>query len=182
MDQAVRVGDFVNLGDVQGTVVEVGLRSTRILTIDRTLVSLPNGQMATMRLETLSTRDKFLLRQLISLQYETTQAQLICVMESVRDLLGQHAAVDGASLRVRFIRFGPSSLEIEVFTYVLARDWNNFLEIQEQLLLSIRDVIERAGTGIAIPSQRLYVVADTVGQIVGQDSRESGVRAFVTPR
>jgi MscS family membrane protein len=181
-DQAVRVGDFVNLGDVQGTVVELGLRSTRILTVDRTLVSLPNGQMATMKLETLSTRDKFLLRQLISLQYETTQAQLLSVMDGIRDLMSSHAAVDSTSLRVRFIRFGPSALEIEVFTYVFARDWNNFLEIQEELLLKIRDVIERTGTGIAIPSQRLYVSADLPSQAIAQGSKASEISSVPNAR
>jgi len=73
---------------------------------------------------------------------------------------------------VRFIRFGPSALEIEVFTYVFTSDWNHFLEIQEELLLKIRDVIERMGTGIAIPSQRLYLVGDTFGQTIGQENRE----------
>jgi MscS family membrane protein len=169
-DQALRVGDSVNLGDVQGTVVEVGLRSTRILTMNRTLVSLPNGQMATMKLETVSTRDKFLFHHMIGLQYETSQAQLLSVMDGIRDVLRSHGAADSGSLRVRFISFGPSALEIEVFTYLFARDWNNFLEIQEELLLKIRDVIEGRGTGIAIPSQRLYVVGDTMDQTNGQES------------
>ena len=75
-DQAVRVGDTFKLVDDVGTVEEVGLRSTRIRTLDRTLVSVPNGQIANMSLETLSARDKFWFHPVIGLRYETTPVQL----------------------------------------------------------------------------------------------------------
>jgi MscS family membrane protein len=160
VDQAVHVGDFLNLGDIQGTVVEVGLRSTRIRTVDRTVVSLPNGQIANMRLETLSVRDKFLFHPVIGLRYETTSVQLHSFMAGVRSLLDEHANVDSISVRVRFVRFGASSLDVDIFTYVFAHDWNNFLEIQEELLFGIMDIVRKAGAAIALPSQSLYLAAD----------------------
>jgi len=156
-DDALRVGDFLNLGDVQGTVEDVGLRSTRIRTLDRTLVSLPNGQIATMRLETVSARDKFWFHPVIGLRYETTPIQLRSILVRIRDLLRNHPNVYPASLRVRFIRFGPSSLDVDIFAYAAADDWGNFLEIQEELLFGIIDIIHKAGTGIAFPSQTLYL-------------------------
>lgn len=180
-DQAVRVGDVVNLGDVQGTVVEVGLRSTRLRTVQRSLVSLPNGQMATMKLETLSARDKFLFQQLINLRYETTPVQLRSVTAGLHELLGGHVNVDSASVRVRFIRFGASSLEIEVFAYVFAGDWNNFLESQEELLHGIWNVVGRAGTTIALPSQKLYF-DDTRSLAIGQNTEPSAVSSFSNAR
>jgi MscS family membrane protein len=160
VDQAVRVGDILNLGDIQGTVVEVGLRSTRIRTVDRTIVSLPNGQIANMRLETLSARDRFLFHPVVGLRYETTPVQLRAFMASVRTLLSEHVNVDPVSMRVRFVRFGPSSLEVDIFAYVFASDGNNFLEIQEELLLGIMDIVQQAGAGIALPSQTLYLAND----------------------
>ena len=160
VDRAVNVGDFLNLGDVQGTVVEVGLRSTRIRTLDRTIVSLPNGQIANMRLETLSVRDKFLFHPVVGLRYETTPVQLQSFMASVRSLLNEHANVDSITVRVRFVRFGASSLDVDIFAYVFAPDWNNFLEIQEELLFGIMDTVQKAGAEIAFPSQSLYLVAD----------------------
>src|SRR3954469_13084602 len=153
-DEAVHVGDSVSVGELEGTVVQIGLRSTTIRSIDRRLVSLPNGQMATMRLDTLSVRDKFLFRQLVALLYETTPVQLRSVVAGIRKLLFSHDAVDFDALRVRFVRFDASAVEIEVFTYVFASDWNNFLEIQEELLHGIRDVIKVAGAGVALPSQK----------------------------
>ena len=160
VDQAVRVGDLLKLGDIKGTVVEVGLRSTRIRTLGRTVVSLPNGQIANMRLETLSARDMFLFHPVVGLRYKTTPAQLRLVMTEVRGLLSGRATIDTGSVRVRFVRFGASSLDVDIFAYVFARDWNNFLEIQEDLLLSVMDIVHKAGARIALPSQTLYLAAD----------------------
>jgi MscS family membrane protein len=157
-DQAVRVGDFLNLGDVQGTIEEVGLRSTRLRTLDRTLVSLPNGQISNMKLETISARDKFWFHPVIGLRYETSSAQLQSVLANVRELLRHHRRIDPQSVRVRLIRLGACSLDVDVFAYASAHDWNHFLEIQEQLLFDILDIVEKAGTGIAFPSQTLYLL------------------------
>lgn len=160
IDHAVRVGDSLNFGDVQGTVVEVGLRSTRIRTVDRTIVSFPNGQIANMRLETLSARDMFLFHPVIGLRYKTSPEELRSVMAEIHSLLSTHAATDTGSVRVRFVRFGASSLDVDIFAYVFARDWNSFLEIQEDLLLRVMDIVHKAGVGMAFPSQTLYLAID----------------------
>ena len=156
-DQAVRVGDFINLGDVQGAVEDVGLRSTRIRTLDRTVISLPNGQVAGMRLETISVRDKFWFHPIIGLRYETTPSQLRSILSGIRALLGQHPNLEPASVRVRFIRLGTYSFDVEAFAYAFAHDWSNFLEIQEELLFAIIDIVQKTGTALAFPSQNLYL-------------------------
>ncbi len=157
LDEAVRVGDSFKIGDVVGTVEGVGLRSTRIRTLDRTLVTIPNGQMATMTLENYSARDNFWLRHLVGLGYDTEPSNLNAVLGAVRELLGQDSRVLPASVRVRFLRFSESSLDLEVFAYVLARDWNHFLEIQEDLLMQIREVIASNGAEIAYPVRTIHV-------------------------
>jgi MscS family membrane protein len=173
-DQAVRVGDVLSLGDIQGTVEELGLRSTRIRTVDRTVVSLPNGQIANMRLETLSVRDRFLFHPVVGLHCDTTAIQLRSFSASVRTLLGGHDNVDLSSVRVRFVRFGASSLDVEIFAYVFASDWNNFLEIQEELLYGIMDMIQKVGAAIALPSQTLYLATDESDKLaqVNRDYRK----------
>jgi MscS family membrane protein len=140
-DQAVRAGDFLNLGDVQGIVEDVGLRSTKIRTLDRTLVSLPNGQIANMKLETISARDKFWFHPVIGLRYDTTSGQLRSVLADTREFLGQHRSVDPQSVRVRFIRLGAFSLDLDFFAYAWASDWSGFLEIQEELLFGIMQIL-----------------------------------------
>ena len=174
-DQALRVGDFLTLGDVQGTVEVVGLRSTRIRTLDRTLVILPNGQIANMRLEVLSSRDKFWFHPVIGLRYETTPIQLRSILADLRQLLKQHTNFDPATVRVRFIRFAASSLDVDISGYAFADDWNNFLEIQEELLFGIIDIIHKAGTGISFPSQTLYLAADgsdDISQLLPHTSKQ----------
>jgi MscS family membrane protein len=160
-DQALHIGDFVSVGDTLGTVEEVGLRSTRIRTLDRTVASLPNGQIANMKVETLSARDKFWFHPLVGLRYDTTSDQISSVVLGIRSLLSAHASVDLPSIHVRFIRFGSSSLDLDIFAYLFASDWNEFLEIQGALLCEIMNIVHGAGTAIALPSQTLYLADHT---------------------
>jgi len=160
-DQAVRVGDTLKTGDISGTVEEVGLRSTRIRTLDRSVVSMPNGQIANMNLENLSTRDKFWFHPILGLRYETNSSQLRSVIAGIRQFMNDHSAIDPLSARVRFVRFGAFSLDVEIFAYVVATDWNQFLNIQEELLISLMDIVRQAGTEFALPSQTMYLAADS---------------------
>ena len=155
-DQAVRVGDSLKMGEIVGTVDHIGLRSTRIRTLDRTVVIIPNSQIANAVLETLSARDKYWFHPVVSLRYETTPEQVNDVVEGVRRLLAEHPSVDAESVRVRFFRLGSFSLDVEVTAYLYARDWNHFLELQERLLLGINEIVNQAGTRIALPSQTMY--------------------------
>jgi MscS family membrane protein len=163
-DQALRVGDFLKLGELQGTVDHIGLRSTRIRTLDRSIVTVPNGQIANMSLEILSDRDRYWFHPIVQLRYETTPAQLHAVVDGIRALLDGDPAVDRATVRVRFLRLGTFSLDVEVFAYVFARDWPHFLELQEQLLFRVMAVVSEAGAAIAFPSQTMYVTKETVAE------------------
>jgi MscS family membrane protein len=158
-DRAVCVGDFLKVGDASGTVESIGLRSTRIRTLDRTILSVPNGQIANVSIETISSRDIFWFRHILGLRYETTPVQLRAVVAGIVRQLGGHPAVDPESIRAKFFRFGPSSLDIEVVAYIVARDWSHFLDIQQELLLGIMDVVEQADTAIALPSQTLHLAS-----------------------
>lgn len=157
LDQAVTTGDFLKMGEVSGTVEHIGLRSTRIRTLDRTIVSVPNSQIASACLETLSARDKFLFHHIVGLRYETTREQLRAVVDGIRDVLVNDPHAETASVRVRFLRLGASSLDVDVFAYLRAADFSHFLELQELLLFSITDVVAEAGTAIAFPSQTMYI-------------------------
>jgi MscS family membrane protein len=158
-DQVVHVGDALKVGDIVGTVEEIGLRSTRIRTNDRTLVCVPNGQIANMSLENFTARDRFWFHPMVGLRYETTPLQMRSVTAEVQKLLTTHPSFDASSVRVRFLRLGPSSLDVEIFAYLYARDWNHFLEIQENLLLRVMEIIQQAGAEIAFPSQTTYLAA-----------------------
>jgi len=160
-DEPMRVGDFCRIGDQMGTIEDVGLRSTRIRTLARTVIAVPNGQLAMANVENFSLRDKFWLRHLIGLRYETTADQLRYVLTGIRTMLYSHPKVERDGARIRFVGFGGSSLDLEIFAYVKATEMPEFLAIQEDLLLRIMDIIAEAGTGIAFPSQTTYLAKDT---------------------
>jgi MscS family membrane protein len=157
LDQAVKVGDYLKIGDITGTVEHIGLRSTRIRTLDRTVVSIPNGQIAGATLETMSARDKFWFHPEMRLRYETTPAQLRGFLDGCRQLLASHPSVHAGDQRVCFRRVGPYSLDVEISAYILAGDWSEFLRLQEQLLFAVTEMVTRSGTTLALPAQVTYV-------------------------
>jgi len=158
-DQAVRVGDTLKIGEVVGTVDHIGLRSTRIRTPDRTIVSIPNGQIANMSLETLSARDKYWFHPLVGIRCDATPSEVQAVVDGIRRLLETHPAVQRESVRVRFVRLGEYSLDVDVFAYVSAGDWNQFLEVQEALLFGVTELVEAEGTGLAFRGHAVSAVA-----------------------
>jgi MscS family membrane protein len=101
-----------------------------------------------------------LLQTVIGLRDETSPEQLRYVLVRLREMLLGHPRVHPDPARARFIGFGPSSLDIEVFAYVMTSDWAEFLGIREDILLRIMDVVEQSGTAFAFPSQTLYLGRD----------------------
>jgi MscS family membrane protein len=145
-DKPITVGDVCRADNFFGTVEDIGFRSTRIRTMDRTVVSIPNGQLAIMSLENFTLRDRFWFHHTIRLRYQTTGDQLRFVLAEIRNLLAGHPQVESESARTKFIQIGNLSLDIEVFAYVLETDYVVFLTIQEEFLLQIMGIVEASGT------------------------------------
>jgi MscS family membrane protein len=150
-DQPVRVGDFCRFGDKMGTVEDISMWSTRVRTLERTVVSIPNGQFAGMQLENFARRDQIWLHTTVGLQYGTTPEQLRRVLSDLRALLDTHPQVHHDSARARFVGFGGPSLHIEISAYILTAKLGEFLAIREDLFLQVMDIIERSGGRIAAP-------------------------------
>jgi len=159
-DEVFRVGDVCRFGDRTGVVEDIGLRSTRIRTDERTLVAIPNGTVATINLENLSRRDKILFQTKLGLRPESKPDHVRFVLAEIRRLLYSHAKVETNSVRVRLTDISGSSLSVEVVAYILTRDFNEFAAVREDLLLRIMDVLEDSGGGLALPSQTLYLSRD----------------------
>lgn len=151
-DRPVFVGDFCKFGDSVGTVEDIGLRSTRIRTLDRTLVTVPNGQFSSMTLENFSRRDKTLLHFKLNLRRDTSPGQVRQVLQAIQRILTD-PGIEAGPVPGRFIGVGQYSLDIEVFAYVLTVDGDEFLKIQQDLLLRVLDDIAAAGTALALPTQ-----------------------------
>jgi MscS family membrane protein len=152
-DRPVLVGDACRFGDRTGTVMHIGLRSTRIRTPERTVISVPNGQFSSMALENISGRDKIWFHPILNLRRDTTSDQLQKVLASVREILSRHPQVEIGKMPVRFIGVSSYSLDIEIAAYITTRDNDEFLALQQQLLIDILREVERAGTALAVPLQ-----------------------------
>jgi MscS family membrane protein len=159
-DHPVRVGDFCKFGDKMGTIEEIGLRSTRVRTLDRTVITVPNGEFSQAQIENYGVRDRIRLYLILGLRYETSAEQLRHVLAGLRRILHSHPMVDREPGRVRFVGFGAHSLDLEVFAYVLTSDWSEFLGVREDIYLRFMDVVKESGTGFAFPSQTLYLGRD----------------------
>lgn len=160
-DKVIVAGDVCKVNNQTGTVEDIGLRSTRLRTADRTVLSIPNGIMASSSVENLRFRDKFLCQQVIRLRYDLSPDHVRFVLGEIRQLLLKNPKVEDASSRVRFIRFAEYALEVEIFCYILEGEYNAYVETQEGLLLSIMDAVEKAGAVIALPTQTTIVTQDS---------------------
>jgi MscS family membrane protein len=159
-DKAIVVGDPCKIGDQAGVVEDIGLRSTKLRTENRTLVSIPNGTVATATLENFRLRDKILFKQAVRLRYDLSPDHVRYVLAQIYEVLVHHAKVEEASARVRLLKFGENAIEVEIYAYILERDFGEFLAVQEQLLLQVMETLERTGAAVALPSQTTMVTQD----------------------
>jgi MscS family membrane protein len=155
-DRPVLVGDVCRFGDRVGEVLHIGLRSTRIRTPDRTIISVPNAQFSSMELENISGRDKIWFHPTLSLRRDTTSDQLLRVLSSFREILAAQKTVETGKIPVRFVGVGAYSLDVEVDAYVTTANYDEFIAIRQELLIRMLQEVEHAGTGLAVPIQERF--------------------------
>lgn len=164
VDEPVRVGDFCKVGDVTGTVEEIGIRSTRIRTNDRTRVTIPNSVFAALQIENYSDRDRVLFNQTLRLAHGLDADGVARTLEAIRAVLAE-AKYLYEGPRATFKGFGESWLEIEIFAWFNVSDGTRALYLQEELLLELMRRVQAAGASFAIPARALAV----------SDQREAGI-------
>jgi MscS family membrane protein len=158
-DQPFRVGDTVRVEDITGTVERVGMRSTQIRTPDRTLVTLPNGKLADLRIEDFASRDRIRFATTIGLEYGTSETQLRQVAEGVERLLRAQPGVWPDNVVAKLASFGPSSLEVEVLCWFKTTDFDEFRALRQELLLGLLRIVTASGSRLALPNRTVVQVA-----------------------
>ena len=156
-DEVIRVGDVCKFGDRTGTVEDIGLRSTRVRTEERTLLAIPNGTVATINVENLSRREKMLFKAVLGLHLDTSSDQLRTIMAQMKRVLEENKKIESTSIRVRLIEISSTALNVELNCYVLTQDFNEFAAVREQVLLDVMSLVEGSPTTLASPSQTLYL-------------------------
>ena len=148
-DHPVRIGDFGKFGDLMGTVEDIGMRSTRIRTLNRTLVSVPNSAFAGYNLENFSSRDKILFNPTLSIKRSTPEDQINHLVESLRQMLAENKMVESVPTPVRVTAIAAPALSLEIFCYIRTADINRFYAIQGELLLAINRELLAANIELA---------------------------------
>jgi MscS family membrane protein len=184
MDEAVRLGDFCQIGDQLGIVEDIGLRSLKLRSLDQKLSIVPNGSLAGMQFQNLTRRPKLLINQTFSLRIESQAEQLRFVLNRVQGVLDQHSAIESQTSRVRIMGFAGAAFELELFAYVKTGDWIQFTAIRQDVILKITEIVEASGTRLAAPTRLNYHSRDigingheanaTVGSFVTRGSEITG--------
>jgi MscS family membrane protein len=159
VDQPMRVGDLVRVDEVVGYVEHIGLRSTAIRTLDRSLVTIPNGKLAELKIECLQARDHMRLHSQLGITYDATATQIDKLRDALQSFLQSHPKLwAGMPLRVHFVGFGESSLNLEIMAWWNESDWDRFLELRHDVLLQVMRIIEQHGAKLAFPTRTIHLL------------------------
>lgn len=155
-DRPFTIGDWVKTGDIEGVIEEVGLRSTKIRTFDKSLITVPNRKIAHDSIENFSERERRRTNTTIGLTYGTTHDQITTIVEEIRTLLAEHPLADPESVAVYFKGFGESTLDIRFVVFFTSAAYHDFMTAQQEVFFGVMKIVEEAGSAFAFPSRSLY--------------------------
>jgi MscS family membrane protein len=153
----VKTGDFCRFGDKLGFVVDIGLRWTRIRSLEQTVIHVPNASFAEMQLENFAERGKILFNPRVRLRNDAAPDQVRQILAEGSKMLVEHPMVEPDLARLRFGGFGDEGLEFNAFCYVKTADYLEYLDIADELNLRLLEIVGEAGTALALPSQRVLL-------------------------
>ena len=153
VDQPFRVGEFVQIGAHQGTVEDIGLRSTKLRTPARTLIAIPNKTVAAETINNFGRMPQRRVDQTIGLTYSSNPEQLQGLLEDIRTLLKNDPAVHQEFITVNFLNFGASSLDIQIIYFVSDPDARKSFDTRERINFAIMRLVPARGLGFAFPTQ-----------------------------
>jgi len=167
MDRPFRVGEFVRIADYEGTVEDIGLRSTKLRTPARALVVIPNKAVAAETVTNYSRMPQRRVEQKIGLTYATSPAQMEAILEDIRGILRGDPEVHQEFLAVYFTGYGDSSLDIQIIYFAANPDWRKHMELRERVNLRIMRAVAARGLSFAFPTQTLHVEDDVARKLAG---------------
>ncbi|WEM43806.1 mechanosensitive ion channel [Photobacterium sp. DA100] len=152
-DGGIKIGELCRYGDKLGTIESIGLRSTRIRTLERSLITIPNSEFANMEIDNLERRDKRRMEHTFRVRAELTGEQLKLLVVNIRRVLLQHPQLEEEPLRARFMGVGEYAILVNVLAYIKCRDHDEFMAIQEDVLFMVMQQIEKVGVQLAFSTQ-----------------------------
>lgn len=170
-DRPFEVGDWIKTPSLEGTVEDVGLRSTRVRTFAKTLVTVPNRELAASVIENFSRMPVRRVSFLLGVTYQTSPSMMRETLARVRDLLRQHADVDQTFWLVRFTEFGDSALNIMVYYFTTTTQWDAHLAVREDINLQILEKLGEIGVSVAFPSRSIYLEQTSADELERLDAQ-----------
>ncbi len=160
IDQPFHRGDWVTFPGGDGVVEEIGLRSTRIRTFAKTVVSVPNQALANATVENHSLMPKRRIKFTLGITYDSSVDQVRALVQKIEDYLRGNPDIDQEFMLVKFTEFGPSSLDLFIYCFTASTDWTKHLSVKQEVNLTIMKMVEDMGLSIAFPTQTVHLVKD----------------------
>ncbi len=164
LDRPFEVGDWIVTGDVEGTVEELGFRSTRVRTFYNSLVTIPNAVLVRATVDNYGRRRYRRWKTILGVQYDTTPEQLLAFTEGIRTLIQRHPYTRKDYYQVWVNDFGPSSIDILLYMFHEVPDWSTELRERERLLVDVVRLANKLGVQFAFPTQTLHLVKAEPGE------------------
>ena len=164
VDRPFTIGDWVKSpdGGVEGVVEEIGFRSTRIRTFEKTLINVPNSRLADFIIDNMNRRPVRRVWITVGLTYDTSASQMSGAVGAIRKILQEHDGVDQEFYLVRFTDFGASCLDIMVYYFTKSIVWDEYLAVREDVNMKIMGGLEVLGLEIAFPTQTVHLAKDEI--------------------
>jgi len=156
-DRPFKMGDWIQTPDVEGTVENIGIRSTRVRAFTQALISVPNATIANSPITNWSKMGKRRIKARLGLTYGTSKEQMQKILEELRNMLKNHDQIHKDTITIRFDEFGDSALSIFCYFFTTTTNWAKFLEVREDINFKIMGIIEQNGASFAFPSQSIYI-------------------------
>lgn len=158
MDNSIKIGNWIKVDGVEGIVEDVGMRTTKIRTFEKSIVAVPNQIVANSPIENFSRRSVRRVVMRIGLTYETTNAQIEAIISDITKMLKSHKGIaQSETMLVNFDNFGNSAQEIFIYTFTNTANWQEYLNIKEDIQYKISDIVAKNGSSFAFPSQSIYI-------------------------
>jgi len=161
-DKPFKIGDWIKTPEVEGTIENVGIRSTKVRTFAQALVSVPNGTLANSAILNWSKMGKRRVKTTLGLTYGTSGETLENIIKDIKDMLQNHPDIHQETIHIYFSAFGESSLNVFCYYFTKSTNWAEFMNVREKTYLSIMKIVENNGSSFAFPTQTLHIENDNL--------------------
>ncbi|MBN2723463.1 MAG: mechanosensitive ion channel family protein [Deltaproteobacteria bacterium] len=159
-DKPFNVGDWIKINDIEGTVEQIGFRSTQIRLFDKSLVQVPNGTLATGSIRNFNRRDRRRIYFNVGITYQSTPVMMNAAVEIIKNLIEKNDKIRNDFYLVNFTEFGDSALKIMVYCFTTTTVWGEYLDAQQELMLAIMKEYEALGIEFAYPTMTVHMAED----------------------